>query len=107
MHSFLKDHESLRFSRSNRRLSSANLSRIDKFYVSESFANNNGGSVKIMLETVFFDRALIIFTLANMRRKESFHLKIANGILLYDKYFEEVHDESFREGAMQHHLISN
>ena len=99
LHSFNKERESLSFSRSDRRLAGANLSSIDRFYVSDSFSDK-GGSIKMMSGTVFSDHAPVILTLANTRKKQSFHLKIPEAILVNEQYSEQVHKfwiESFRD----------
>ncbi len=109
LHSFSKERESLSFSRSDRRLAGANLSRIDRFYVSDSFADK-GGSIKIMSGTVFSDHAPVILTLANTRNKQSFHLKIPEDILVNEQYSEQVHKiwiESFRDGDRPEMSLAN
>ena len=60
--SFGKLHNSLRFSRSDRRVNGANLSRIDRIYVDDLFAEI-GGSVGIYPGTTFSDHAPVVLQL--------------------------------------------
>ena len=60
--SFGKLHNSLRFSRSDRRVNGANLSRIDRIYVDDLFAEI-GGSVGIYPSTTFSDHAQLYYNL--------------------------------------------
>ena len=59
---------SLEFSRSNRRQLEANLSRLDRFYVSELF-QETGGHLGILGGTRFSDHAPISITILQEKRQ--------------------------------------
>ena len=62
----MRIHGSLSFSRSDRRENGANLSRIDRFYVS-NYVRLIGGQIGIMAGTTFSDHAPVTLILSSGR----------------------------------------
>ena len=82
---------SLQFSRSDRRIGGANLSRLDRFYVDDVVVPH-GGSVNIMPGITFSDHAPVILVTFKRADETVARLKIPERILLDDKYDRQVRE---------------
>ena len=89
MHNFYRPRESLRFSRSNRRLEGTNIARLDRFYVGECLAER-GGTIQIVSGTTFSDHAPVLMTLLENASPKSKKLKIPNSILVKAEYKQHI-----------------
>ena len=87
--SFARRVESLQFSRSNRRVADANLSRIDRFYADQFFWEL-GGALGIVPGTNFSDHAPVKLTLKLRVVVFHDHAKIPKWILKDDSIVESV-----------------
>ena len=78
---FSRERDSLLFSRSDRRIGSTNLSRIDRMYVSDLLLDR-GGSVGILSGTCMSDHSLVLVVLIEGTRRFSQSLRIPERVQL-------------------------
>src|SRR5271156_1631374 len=78
---FGHERDSLLFSRSDQRIGGTNLSRIDRFYVSD-WLGARGGSTGILAGTSMSDHAPVILVVADTRRITSQSLRIPERVML-------------------------
>ena len=86
---FSHEKDSLLFSRSDRRIGSSILSRIDRFYVSDLLLDR-GGSVGILSGTCMSDHAPVMLVLAEKARSSSQALRIPESVQLDESLAERV-----------------
>ena len=86
---FGREQRSLLFSHSDRRIGGTNLSRIDRFYVSD-WLGARGSSVGIFAGTSMSDHAPVILTIANARRFEAHAVRIPESVQLDEELTESV-----------------
>ena len=76
--SFMQMSSSLLFSRSDRRYGGVNVSRLDRFYLSDYF-QNMGGMIGIMPGMTFSDHAPICLHILEDRHRKELHV----GVLMH------------------------
>ena len=86
---FFRERDSLLFSRSDRRIGSTNLSRIDRMYVSDLLLDR-GGSVGILSGTCMSDHSPVLMVLAEGTRSFSQSLRIPEGVQLDEGLTERI-----------------
>ena len=82
--SMVRTNTSLLFSRSNRRVNSTNLARLDRFHLFGKFLLATA-TVHIMPGTTFSDHTPIIFSVSTQKTKQFSNLKIPENLLLERK----------------------
>ena len=78
--SYMHAHDSLAFSRSDRRQDGVNLSKLDRFYISEIF-QEKGGHVGILPTTTFSDHAPIFITILEESKRIEKPIRITDAII--------------------------
>ena len=86
---FGREQGSLLFSRSDRRIGGSNLSRIDRFYVSD-WLGARGGSTGILAGTSMSDHAPAVLVISDARRFEAHAVRIPESVQLDDELTESV-----------------
>ena len=87
----VRTNTSLLFSRSNRRVNSTNLARLDRFHLFGKFLLATA-TVHIMPGTTFSDHTPIIFSVSTQKTKQFSNLKIPENLLLDNSFSLQVID---------------